>query len=38
MKTTPIDTEIDNLVMFPSSKNFRLDDNDLSDPIMDLLN
>ncbi len=39
MKTTPLNTENDNLVMFPSAKNFllegRLDD---SDPVMDLLN
>ncbi len=41
MITTPDDNEIDNLVMFPSSKNFMLDedeDDDLSDPLMDLLN
>lgn len=38
MKTTPIDTEIDNLVMFPSSKNFRRAEDDLTDPMMDLLN
>ncbi|MBC7714217.1 MAG: hypothetical protein H7177_12810 [Rhizobacter sp.] len=37
MKTTSLTTETDNLVMFPSAKNFAVEA-DLSDPMADLLN
>ncbi|MBC7428020.1 MAG: hypothetical protein H7336_05375 [Bacteriovorax sp.] len=37
MKTTSLTTEIDNLVMFPSAKNFAVEA-DLLDPMADLLN
>ena len=37
MKTTSLTTEIDNLVLFPSAKNFAVEA-DLSDPMVDLLN
>lgn len=36
MKTTSLITEIDNLVMFPSAKNFEVESN-LVDPMVDLL-
>lgn len=39
MKTTSLTTETDNLVMFPSSKNFAVEaEADLTDPMVDLLN
>ena len=37
MKTTTLTTETDNLVLFPSAKNFPLEEN-LRDPMVDLLN
>lgn len=37
MKTTSLNTETDNLVLFPSAKNFPLE-SELSDPMNDLLN
>ncbi|AUN98234.1 hypothetical protein DOM21_10040 [Bacteriovorax stolpii] len=37
MKTTTLTTETDNLVLFPSAKNFPLEEN-LQDPMLDLLN
>ncbi len=37
MKTTTLTTETDNLVLFPSAKNFPLEEN-LRDPVVDLLN
>lgn len=37
MKTTSLTTETDNLVMFPSAKNFATDDH-LPDPMVDILN
>lgn len=37
MKTTSLNTETDNLVLFPSAKNFPLE-SELSDPMADLLN
>lgn len=37
MKTTSLNTETDNLVLFPSAKNFPLE-SELSDPMHDLLN
>lgn len=39
MKTTSVNTETDNLVMFPSSKNYAVEvEVDLKDPMVDLLN
>ena len=38
MKTTSLNTETDNLVLFPSAKNFVPDERDLQDPMADLLN
>jgi hypothetical protein len=39
MKTTSPSTETDNLVLFPSAKNFQREaDRDLTDPMYDLLN
>lgn len=37
MKTTTLTTETDNLVLFPSAKNFAPEEN-LRDPMVDLLN
>ncbi len=37
MKTTSLTTETDNLVLFPSAKNFAVEA-DLKDPMVDLLN
>lgn len=37
MKTTSLNNENDNLVLFPSAKNFKVEE-DLNDPMMDLLN
>lgn len=39
MKTTSLNTETDNLVLFPSAKNFTVEtETDLKDPMLDLLN
>ncbi len=37
MKTTSLTTEINNLVLFPAAKNFKLEC-ELKDPMVDLLN